>query len=77
METGWMFLLKGGDVGEKKLIDIDAFKAVPLCKRKTLRSTAAAMNVSKTTLIRRLNEGAIRVHTNSMKPKLTPTFEIV
>ena len=52
MEIGLMFVLKGGDVGEKKLIDIDAFKAVPLCKWKTLRLTAAAMSMSKTTLIR-------------------------
>lgn len=44
---------------------------VPLSRRTTLRSLAAATGVPTTTLWRKMKEGAIRRHSNSIKPLLT------
>ena len=46
---------------------------VPLNKRGTQRSTAASLGIPTTTLHRRLKEGALRMHSNTVKPHLSET----
>ena len=63
---------KQGHCGRKKLpFDAEAIKLVELSKRTTLHDLAVAMNMSKSTLWRRLNEGLFRRHTNAIKSTLT------
>lgn len=51
-------------------IDMVRFRNTPLHKRTTLRSLAYSMEMSKSTLHRRLKPGDIRRHTNAIKPFL-------
>nr|XP_016514427.1 PREDICTED: uncharacterized protein LOC107831196 [Nicotiana tabacum] len=46
-------------------------KKIPLCRRTNIRSLAYAMDMSTSTIFRRIKEGAIRPHTNAIKPHLT------
>lgn len=63
---------KRGQCGRKKSpFDAEAIKLVELSKRTTLHDLAVAMNMSKSTLWRRLNEGLFRRHTNAIKSTLT------
>ena len=58
----------------KKPFEIDlssTIAAVPLRRRGTLRSLAAATGISKDTLLRRVKSGAIKRHSNAIKPFLT------
>ena len=47
------------------------YPTIPLNQRGTLRSAAAASEIPKTSLYRRLKSGEIRAHTNTVKPTLT------
>ncbi|XP_051187684.2 uncharacterized protein [Lolium perenne] len=63
---------KRGNSGRQRLpFDAEAIKRVDLSKRTTLRDLAIELNMSKTTLWRRLNEGLFRRHTNAIKSTLT------
>jgi hypothetical protein len=63
---------KRGNSGRKRLpFDAEAITLVDLSKRTTLHDLAIEMNMSKTTLWRRLNEGLFRRHTNAIKSTLT------
>ncbi|KAL4565371.1 hypothetical protein LXL04_029463 [Taraxacum kok-saghyz] len=44
---------------------------IPLRRRSNIRSLASCLNVSKSTMHRRIKEGALRPHTNAIKPTLT------
>lgn len=61
-----------GTVGRKRIqIDINRIKEIPLCRRTNIRFLACAVDVSTSTLFRCIKEGAIRAHTNAIKPHLT------
>ncbi|KAH0678103.1 hypothetical protein KY284_019188 [Solanum tuberosum] len=61
-----------GRVGRKRVeVDINQVKETPLCRRTNIRSLAFAMNMAKSTVFRRIKDGTIRTHTNSIKPQLT------
>ncbi|XP_059295716.1 uncharacterized protein LOC132049075 [Lycium ferocissimum] len=63
-----------GIVGRKRVhIDVNLVKENPLCRRRNIRSLACAINMSSSTVHRRVKEGAIRSHTNAIKPYLTET----
>ncbi|KAM0853409.1 hypothetical protein ACQ4PT_051104 [Festuca glaucescens] len=63
---------KRGNSGRQRLpFDAEAIKRVDLSKRTTLQDLAIELNMSKTTLWRRLNEGLFRRHTNAIKSTLT------
>ena len=51
--------------------ELAAFPEIPLRQRATLRSAAHASGIPRTTLWKKLSEGRIRAHTNSIKPTLT------
>nr|XP_027066641.1 uncharacterized protein LOC113692427 isoform X2 [Coffea arabica] len=57
----------------RKRVDIDftLIMAIPLRRRTNIRSLSSEMKVSKSTLHRRIKEGAIRPHSNALKPQLT------
>jgi transposase len=63
---------KAGHVGRKRIhLDLgEKLKAVPLRRRKNLRSIAFELNISKSTLHRRLKEGEFRAHSSALKPFL-------
>ncbi|KAL4346841.1 hypothetical protein GQ457_17G010120 [Hibiscus cannabinus] len=52
-------------------MDLDHILEIPLRKQTNIRSMAKALDVSKSTLHRRIKEGLIKPHTNAMKPYLT------
>nr|XP_043631573.1 uncharacterized protein LOC122603025 [Erigeron canadensis] len=52
-------------------IDYTHVSQIPLRCRTTIRPLAKAINISKTTMHRRIKEGALRPHTNSIKSDLT------
>ena len=57
--------------GCKKIqIDLDRFREIPLHQRTTLESLACSLKMSKTTLFNRVKVGAIRRHSNAIKPFL-------
>ncbi|XP_018461805.1 uncharacterized protein LOC108832853 [Raphanus sativus] len=61
-----------GNCGRKKThVDLSRIVDVPLCRRKTLRSLTASLDVSCTSLFRCLKDGLIKRHTNAIKPSLT------
>ncbi|KAH0645564.1 hypothetical protein KY284_033448 [Solanum tuberosum] len=61
-----------GRVGRKRVeVDINQVKETPLCRRTNIRSLAFTMNMAKSTVFRRIKDGTIRTHTNSIKPQLT------
>ncbi|KAL8107287.1 hypothetical protein AgCh_023913 [Apium graveolens] len=64
--------LKIKNCGRKRVqIDLQQLKSIPLSKLTTLRSTAYAIKVAKSTLFRCLKRGGkIRRHSNSIKPFL-------
>ena len=58
--------------GRKKIpFDSDAIKKIELSKRTTLKDLANELKMAKTTLWRRLKEGRLKHHTNSIKSTLT------
>ncbi|KAM0908825.1 hypothetical protein ACQ4PT_015172 [Festuca glaucescens] len=58
--------------GKKKLpFDIDALEAIPPSERTTIRQLAENINMSKSTVFRRLKEKKIRRVTSEVKPSLT------
>jgi hypothetical protein len=52
-------------------LNAEAYKAIDLRLRRTIRSAANAAGVSKSVLHRKLQTGEIRRHTNAIKPLLT------
>ncbi|XP_065862399.1 uncharacterized protein [Euphorbia lathyris] len=57
--------------GRKRIqIDWNRFREIPLQQRTTLSSLAYAMDMKRTTMFRRLQSGAIRRHSNAIKPLL-------
>ncbi|KAM3341368.1 hypothetical protein P3S68_029003 [Capsicum galapagoense] len=61
-----------GKVGRKRIgVDINQVKEIPLCRRTNIRSLAFAMNMAKSTVFRRVKDGTLRPHSNSIKPQLT------
>ncbi|XP_021991321.1 uncharacterized protein LOC110888087 [Helianthus annuus] len=64
---------KRANVIRRKRIQIDFthVSQIPLRRRTNIRSLAKAINVSKSTMHRRIKEGALRPHTNAIKPDLT------
>jgi len=60
-----------GNVGHKKLlIDQDKIKQVNWCRRTNLLSFASVLEVSKSTLHRRVKEGYLRPHSSALRPHL-------
>ncbi|KAM3219342.1 hypothetical protein P3L10_023873 [Capsicum annuum] len=51
-------------------MDHNRFCAIPLQNRTTLRSSSSSMNMSTTTLLRRLKSEHVRRHSNATKPYL-------
>ncbi|GJX13706.1 hypothetical protein Tco_0205464 [Tanacetum coccineum] len=63
-------------VGRKRVqIDMDEVSQVPLRLRTSIRSLAKSMDVSKSTMHRRIKEGVLRPHANVIKPSLTSENE--
>ncbi|KAM3301962.1 hypothetical protein P3S67_016464 [Capsicum chacoense] len=61
-----------GKVGRKWIgVDINQVKEISLCRRTNIRSLAFAMNMAKSTVFRRVKDGTLRPHSNSIKPQLT------
>ncbi|XP_023767508.1 uncharacterized protein LOC111916103 [Lactuca sativa] len=59
-------------VGQKRVqINLNQVSEIPLRHRSNIRSLAKSLNVSKSTLHRRIKEGVLRPHTNVIKPTLT------
>ncbi|KAL7589894.1 hypothetical protein Lser_V15G40182 [Lactuca serriola] len=59
-------------VGRKRVqVDFNQVLDIPLRRRSNIRSLANLLNVSKSTMHRRIKEGALRPHTNAIKPTLT------
>lgn len=66
-----------GRVGRKRVeIDFSKVLDIPKRRRRTLRSLAYAMNVPQSTLHIRVKEGALKRHTNAVKPHLTSANKI-
>ncbi|MFI5421594.1 MAG: hypothetical protein ACHQ1H_11555 [Nitrososphaerales archaeon] len=63
--------IRGKKSRPKTTIDLNRVKEIPLRQRKNIRSMAAALNVSKSTLHRRVREGLIKRHSSALKPYLT------
>lgn len=58
--------------GRKRVhVDTQGIRNVPLSNRTTIRDLASSLNVSKSSLFRRLKEGKFRRHTNDIKFSLT------
>ena len=58
--------------GRKRIqVDINRVGEIPLRRRTNIRSLSNAINVPKSTLYRRIKEGAIRPHSNALKPYLS------
>jgi len=63
---------KSINCGRKRIaFDPEVIKQVDLRKRTTLKDLANELNMAKTTLWRRLQEGLLRRHTNAIKSTLT------
>ncbi|XP_010462775.1 PREDICTED: uncharacterized protein LOC104743384 [Camelina sativa] len=62
---------KGKCGGKNIVFDLDRIVDIPFNRRKTLRSLAAALKISRTTLWRCLKRGLIKRHSNAIKPRLT------
>jgi len=62
---------KGRCGRKKKELDEQAVRAVPLSKRKTIRSLADALKIPSSTLFDRLKEKKLRRHSSSVRPLLT------
>ncbi|KAL4581255.1 hypothetical protein LXL04_017465 [Taraxacum kok-saghyz] len=59
-------------VGRKRIhLDLNQISQIPLRRRTTIRSIAKSLTISKSTLHRRIKEGELIPHTNSIKPDLT------
>nr|GLL21131.1 uncharacterized protein LOC109190808 isoform X1 [Ipomoea trifida] len=59
-------------LAEKRIqISPDEVSRIPLNRRTTIRSMATALNMSKTSLHRRVKEGSLKSHSNAIKPLLT------
>ncbi|XP_057248193.1 uncharacterized protein LOC130590181 [Beta vulgaris subsp. vulgaris] len=68
---------KTGRVGRKRIqLDPQRLMAIPLRKRTTIRATAASLGIHRSTLHRLVKRGAIKKHTNAIKPHLTPAHKI-
>ncbi|KAL3519065.1 hypothetical protein ACH5RR_021654 [Cinchona calisaya] len=55
---------------EAILLDPEKVRNIPLCCRTNIRSMSMALGMEKSTLHRRVKEGAIRSHSNAIKPEL-------
>jgi len=65
-----------GTVGRRKIeMDLSQAAGIPLRRRTSIRSLANALNVPKSTFHDRVAEGAIRAHSNAMKPYLSEENE--
>ncbi|GAA0147647.1 hypothetical protein LIER_07297 [Lithospermum erythrorhizon] len=63
-------LVKG--VSRKRIqVDLEKVKEIPLRFRKSIMDLSIALGISKSTLHRRIKEGALRRHSNAIKPQLT------
>ncbi|XP_058775250.1 uncharacterized protein LOC131649505 [Vicia villosa] len=57
--------------GRKKIqLDVDQIRGIPLSQRTIIRCLSHALNMSKTTIHRRLKSGVMRRHSNPIKPFL-------
>ena len=57
--------------GRKKVeLDLDKFSQIPFARRTTLRDLSFALDINKTSLFRLKKDGAIKRHTNAIKPFL-------
>ena len=57
--------------GRKKVeLDLDKFSQIPFARRTTLRDLSFALDINKTSLFRLKKDGAIKRHSNSIKPFL-------
>ncbi|XP_065877171.1 uncharacterized protein [Euphorbia lathyris] len=69
--NGDVSLKMKGNCGRKRMhIDLTKIKEIQLHKRTTLASLASSLKVSKSTCHKLLKDGAIRRHTNAIKPFL-------
>jgi transposase-like protein len=70
----YVSLSKSGLRGRKKIdykLQIDRLKAIPPTKRGTVRATAAALGIPKSSFFNMKKRNEVRVHTSSLKPLLT------
>lgn len=66
-----------GRVGRKKIeIDTELIRNIPKRQRRTIRALAFKAGMSKSTMHARVQEGAMRRHTSTMKPFLTDRNKI-
>ncbi|XP_050217419.1 uncharacterized protein LOC126668255 [Mercurialis annua] len=56
---------------KRVVLTFDQVSSIPLRDRTTIRRMSTALSISKTTLHRRIKEGEIKAHSNSLKPFLT------
>nr|GMC62890.1 Transposase, Tc1-like protein [Ipomoea batatas] len=57
------------NVGRKRIqINPDEVSRIPLNRHITIRSMATALNMSKTSLHRRVKEGSLKSHSNAINP---------
>lgn len=61
------------NAGRKRSIELslDKMKEIPLRRRTNIRSLAKALEMSRSTVHRRIKEGCVRPHSNAVKPSLT------
>lgn len=72
ISNGIEFSSKSRNATRKRVhIDSNMIREVPFRRRTNIRSLASAINVSKSTLHRRVREGFMRPNTNAIKPLLT------
>lgn len=58
--------------GRKRIqLDVDRMREIPLSKRTTMRDLSCALDVSASTIHRRVKSGDIRKHSSAIKPSLT------
>ncbi|KAI3865802.1 hypothetical protein MKX03_015894 [Papaver bracteatum] len=64
-------------VGRKRIqLDLHRIKLIPLRKRTTIRGITHALNLSTTTVHRRIKDGNLRPHSNVLRPELTDENKI-
>lgn len=56
---------------EKKVIDIEKIREIPLHKRSSLRSLAEALECTTGQLMRLIKKGVLRRHSSALKPHMT------
>ncbi|KAI3928371.1 hypothetical protein MKW98_023972 [Papaver atlanticum] len=54
-----------------KMIDLELIKSIPLRRRTSMRSLACLLNLSTSTIHRRIRDGNLKPHSSTLRPDLT------